>query len=124
MRDDTSIILPEERPKSWNTFWAGTHWTKRKKEADRVHLVVRSYIDPDTAKVYDVPVDILVIGFYDTSGRKKLLDSGNIVSKPYVDALIGWYIKDDSREFVRRVSTQSEVDNNNPRTVIIIEPVK
>ena len=119
-----TLVLHDERPKSWNTFWAGIHWRKRKAERDRVHYVVRVAINPNYARMFTVPIDIDIIAYFDTTGRKKQLDSPNIVSKPYIDALIGWYIEDDSRKYVRRVSTQSEVDCDFPRVYILMTPVE
>ena len=119
-----TLVLYEERPKSWNFYWSGVHWRKRKAERDRVHYVVRSAINPNHAEIFTVPVDINILVFYDTTGRKKQVESANIVNKPYIDALIGWYLEDDSRKYVRRVSTQSEVDNENPRVVITLTPVE
>jgi hypothetical protein len=40
------IILNDEQPISWNSLYAGKHWTHRKREADRVHMLVRAAIDP------------------------------------------------------------------------------
>lgn len=121
--EKTTIVLPDERPQSWNKTWSGRHWSKRKEERDRVHLVVRANIDPDQAKIYKGQVDIIISAFYDTTGRKKQIDSPNIQNKPYIDGLIGWLIKDDSPEYVRFVTTGSFVDNVNPRTEIEIIPV-
>jgi len=124
MSEPQEVIIYKERPKSWNTFWAGTHWRKRKTERDRVYYAVRAAINPAYIKMYKTVIDIDIIVYFDTTGKKKQLDSANIVSKPYIDALIGWYIEDDSRKFVRRVSTQSEVDDDNPRIVIKLIPVE
>ena len=123
MIEATTIILQEERPQSWNTFWAGAHWRKRKAERDRVHLVVRASIDPDKATIYQGRVDIVITAFYDITGRKKQIDSPNVCNKPYIDALIGWYLTDDGTDFVRRVTTESLIDNDRPRVEIEIIPI-
>lgn len=124
MYDRQFLYLEDERPKSWNTYWAGTHWRKRKAERDRVHMVVREAIDPDNVQMFTVPIDITVIVYFDTTGNKKQMDSSNIASKPYIDALIGWYIEDDSPDYVRRVSTESMVDNSQPGVFIIMSAIR
>jgi len=123
MSEATTIILPNERPKSWNAFWAGSHWSKRKEERDRVHLVVRASINPDKTKIYQGRVDIKITAFYDTTGRNKQIESPNVCNKPYIDALIGWYLTDDGTDYVRRVITESRIDDVNPRVEIEIIPV-
>jgi hypothetical protein len=120
----TTIVLPGERPESWNKHWQSKHWTQRKKERDRVHLVVRSAIDVDTAALYEGQVDIVITAFYETTGRSQQIDSPNVVNKPYIDALIGWYLVDDDPIHLRYVTTGSFIDNKNPRTIIEIIPVE
>jgi len=110
------IILEGERPWSWNQMYAGVHWSKRKEEADRVHDEV--WLDCHVFKREMIigVVDILVTAYF----KNRPQDSDNICSKLYIDGLIGNVIEDDTREFVRRVSTQSEVDEENPRVEIEI----
>ena len=115
------IVLEGERPISWNKMYSGMHWTKRKEEADRVHQLVWAtlyqfddmpYQHSDFMK--DGRVDIIVTAYF----KNRPLDPDNICSKLYIDGLVGNVIEDDTREFVRRVSTQSEVDKENPRVEI------
>jgi len=113
------LILAGERPQSWNKHWAGTHWTKRKKERDRVHMLVRSEIDPDNAVIFNSPVEITINVWF----KSRPLDVFNIVTKPYVDALIGWYIVDDSPDHVPVTHTGSFIDKRRPRMEIEIKPV-
>lgn len=111
------IILKGERPQSWNKHWSGQHWAKRKEEADRVHTLVRAEIDPDEARVFEFPVRITVSCWF----KSKAQDAGNICTKPYIDALIGWYIHDDSQYYVPEVVTRSYIDKRRPRLEIEIE---
>jgi len=120
------IILEGERPWSWNKMYAGVHWSKRKAEAERVHqlmwLELNGYF-PETAvkqKMIKGVVDILVVAYF----KNRPQDSDNICSKLYIDGLIGSVIEDDTREFVRRVTTQSEIDKENPRVEIEITEVE
>ena len=115
------LVLPGEKPKSWNAYWSGVHWTKRKKERDRVHWLVRSMIDPNTAHIFDVPVHIHINAFFEN--KRLQLDAGNIANKAYIDALEGWYIESDKPEFVRFVTTGSFIDKESPRLEIEIIPL-
>jgi hypothetical protein len=94
------------------------HWTARKAEADRVHLLVRSVIDPDTVKIFDGPVDIEMVVYF----KNRPMDASNILVKTYEDGLIGWVIQDDSPKYVRSVKTVSLVDKENPRIEITLTP--
>ena len=113
------IVLENERPWSWNKLYAGVHWTKRAEEADRVHdLVGWTLREMHTYSMFiNTRVDIQVVAYF----KNRPLDSDNIVSKMYIDGLKGFVIKDDTREFVRKVTTQSEVDKEFPRVEIIVE---
>ena len=115
------LVLEGERPKSWNAYWSGVHWTKRKQERDRVHLVVRAMIDPNKTYMFDVPVHIHINAFFED--KRLQLDAGNIANKAYIDALEGWYIENDKPEFVRFVTTGSFIDRERPRLEIEIIPL-
>lgn len=114
-----AILLPDERPPSWNDSYAGQHWSKRKAEADRVHMAVRAAIDPDQVVMFAEPVNVTVTVFF----AERALDADNIPAKLYVDALKGWVIVDDDRRYVRSVTTVTEVDTEAPRVVIEVEAV-
>lgn len=111
------LILKGERPTSWNKYWAGTHWSVRKQERDRVHATVRAAIDPDKTFIFDNPVKITVSVWF----KNRPLDCFNICTKPYVDALIGWYIEDDSPAFAPITMVASYIDKRRPRLEIEIE---
>ena len=113
------LIIPNERPKSWNDFYSGMHWKARKDYAEMIHGLVRSYLDPNDP-IFECRVDILVMVYFD----KYPYDPCNIPAKLYIDGLHGWWIKDDTREFVRRETTQSEIDRDNPRIEITATPVE
>lgn len=113
------ITLPGERPPSWNDSYAGQHWSKRKAEADRVHMAVRAAIDPDQVVPFAEPVNVTVTVFF----ASKCQDADNIPAKLYIDALKGWVIVDDDRRYVRSVTTVTEFDASRPRVVIEVEAV-
>jgi Holliday junction resolvase RusA-like endonuclease len=70
--------------------------------------------------MYDEPVDIEVVVFF----KNRPMDSDNICDKFYIDALKHHLIAEDDRRFVRRVTVESRVDKENPRTVMTITPHK
>ncbi len=109
------ITLEGERPLSWNKYWSGMHWAKRKAEADRVHWLVRSQLSPDCQPASQ-PVRLSFTVYF----RGNQQDASNICIKPYEDALIGWIINDDSPAYVSSVTIASRKDNNRPRMEIEI----
>ncbi len=113
------IVIPNERPISWNKFYAGTHHSARTREKNRVKLAVRAHIDPQAAVIFQGRVDIVTTVYFD----KRPHDPDNITDKFYIDALCGWYIADDTREYIRLAGTVSELDRNNPRVEIEIKEV-
>jgi len=121
------ITLSGERPWSWNIMYSGIHWATRAKEAARVHeLIWFEYLEKHrdlsaaAPPIFENRVDILITAYF----KDKIQDSDNICDKPYVDGLIGIWIADDTPEFVRRVSTQAEIDEENPRMEIEITEVQ
>lgn len=113
-----TIIIPDERPASLNHFFGRKHWTWRKNEVDRVHQLVRGFINPDDP-VFECRVDVEVIAYFESDP----LDSSNIPAKLYEDGLKTWWISDDTIMQVRRVTTESRIDRNNPRVEITLTPV-
>ena len=112
-----TLVLENERPKSWNKYWSGMHWTERTRERNRVHQLVRSQIDPDAAKIFPVPISITVTVYF----KNKPQDISNLCLKPYEDSLIGWFIKDDGPEHVASITTRSRIDPERPRMEIELE---
>lgn len=111
------LILENERPMSLNSQYARMHWAKRNQETRRVKQLVRTAIDPNEAHVFTVPVDITITAYFD----KNPYDPDNIAEKPYIDALKGWYIEDDTGLNIMSVTKRSRVDEGNPRLEIEIE---
>lgn len=113
-----SIVLEGERPISWNKYWSGMHWSKRSAEKDRVKMLVRECLDPDTP-MFSQPVEVRVRAFFKGNAQ----DCSNVCIKPYEDAIIGWLIKDDSPQYVTAVRVESRKDNERPRVEIDIVAV-
>ena len=119
-RREVKLVLQDEQPMSWNKIYAGKHWTHRQQEADRVHQLVRSAIDPDKP-MFDCIVDIEMYVYF--KNRRVQQDASNIAAKFYEDGLIGWIIEDDSPQYVRSVKTVSLLDRANPRVEIIVRAI-
>ena len=111
------IVLPNEKPISWNKLYSGKHWSVRYEEATRVHLLVKAALG--NVSLLQNRVDILITVFF--GGRD--LDPDNIASKFYIDGLKDLLIEDDTRKQVRWVATRSEIDKKNPRVEIEIQNV-
>lgn len=114
------LILMKERPDSWNKYNTGVHWRKRKAEVDRVHQMVRAEIDPDEAFIFELPVHITITAWF----KNRPLDSSNLYNKPYIDALVGWYIEDDDPKHVPLVTTGSFISKQRPRVEIEIRSIE
>ena len=120
MKGETrTLTIPGERPPSWNTFYSGKHWSVRKQEADTAHTIVRSLLDPDL-EPFQGRVDVSITVY----APSKPTDADNICAKLYIDGLKGWWFEDDTPDYVRTVSTQSEVDKDNPRTEIVVTQIE
>lgn len=91
MNEPVTITIPDTRAPSWNDFWAGRHWSKRRAEAERMALLVRAAVDIDACTVYTVPVAVTVTATY----KSRPVDCENICVKPATDALIGLLLVDD-----------------------------
>ena len=84
-----------------NSYYAGMHWTLRKKRADIWHMVVRKALEENkiARKIFSCPVEITF--FWDD---RLDIDNHAIAGKMTVDALKGWLIDDDSRKYIKAVS--------------------
>ena len=123
------LVLEGEKPVSWNTIWSSPHWTERKNIADAIQVIVakaRGEIDPEIEPP-PLPVDITFVAYQKNRTKKgktmPLVDCDNLLAKPYIDALKGWWIRDDDPTCVRSVRLYSMVDNEQPRLEIILTPV-
>lgn len=110
-----TIVLPGERPTSWNKYYSGAHWSERRDEVNRVRQVVRAALTGNE-EPYPFAVKIEITAYYDNHP----LDCDNLAAKLYIDALKGWLLRDDTPQCVRSVTTASFVDKANPRVEIVI----
>ena len=112
-----TLVLSGEKPVSWNLLWSSKHWTVRQKLAQEVHARGRAALDPEIEPP-PLPVDVTVVAYQ----KGTPMDPDNILAKPYLDGLKGWWLRDDSPDCVRSVRLFSQVDKNNPRVEIILIP--
>lgn len=116
---DMKVVIPDERPPSWNKFYSGMHWAERNEVRDDMRWLVRSCIHPDDIVIPEGRVDITITVYF----RHHPQDPDNICSKLMIDSIKGYLIEDDTREHIRTVATRSEIDKNNPRVEILVEEV-
>lgn len=83
-----------------NAYYAGLHWSVRKKRADAWHWMVRAALKSQgiRPRIFQKPVRITF--FWDD---RLDIDNHAIAAKCTVDALKGILIEDDSRRYVRAV---------------------
>ncbi len=112
------IVLPGERPVSWNKLYSGMHWGDRKDLATTLHELVFYAIREETAEpvMYEKRVRITVRAYF----KNRPLDPCNIPAKIYIDGLLGVLIEDDSMKYVAGVTTESYVDKDRPRVEVEI----
>ena len=110
------IVIPKEKPTSWNKMYQGQHWIFRQQEAIRVHGLVSAYTHSITEK-FTSPVAITITAYFD----KYPIDPDNLNSKLYIDGLKSHVIIDDNYKYVDSVTTKTRIDKLNPRTEIAIE---
>jgi Holliday junction resolvase RusA-like endonuclease len=110
------IVLEGERTPSWNGMYAGTHYSKRAKLANAIHLLVRSAV-PDGFIPFDNLVDIHITA----EMKGPVMDSDNVVAKVYIDGLRPHVIHDDDGKWVRRVTTEAVKAKENKVTIRVVE---
>lgn len=116
IENEMKITILNERPKSWNDYYSGRHWTFRQQEAGRVHMLVKAHCP---VKLMEGRVNIIMTVYF----KNRPLDPDNICDKFYIDGLKGRVIRDDTAKCVKSVTTIAEVDKLNPRVEIEIEGV-
>ena len=83
-----------------NAYYAGLHWSVRKRRADAWHWIVRAALQE-----YGIPFGIFTrpvkITFY--WDDRLDIDNHAIAAKCTVDALKGYLLQDDSRKYLRAV---------------------
>lgn len=92
-------IMPNS---SWglNKIYSGSHWNDRKKQAQTVHMLVRSAIRKQVrgVQMFRVPVSISI--WYNS---RLDIDNHGYIAKMIIDGMKGILIQDDDRRFVREL---------------------
>jgi hypothetical protein len=102
---DTLIILKDLPKVSLNKWYAGCHWTKRKKLKDTYTLMVKSQFKGvfSKDKQYDVR--------YDFNFDKRPLDASNCVAM--VKMIEDIIFEDDSYKIVKKITITSSKSKEN-----------
>jgi len=109
------------------------HYMSRNRYNKKVYELVRSYLPQEVVEA-NSPfiknlVDIYIIAYFPD---RKLQDTDNLVTKPWVDAVAGagdreaagWVLQDDSNEYVRHVIPECLYDKGNGRIEMHFMPVQ
>lgn len=83
-----------------NAYYAGKHWSVRKRDAEFWHTLVRFYMDEQDVR--RIPFKRPVVITFRWNDRLDI-DNHAIMGKMIVDALKGRVIEDDSRRWVQGV---------------------
>ena len=80
-----------------NKIYAGIHWSKRKKQADEIHLLAWSELRRQKIpkKIFEKPV-VITINY----NSKLDIDNHGYLTKMLVDGLKGYLIADDDKKHV------------------------
>jgi hypothetical protein len=116
------LVIPGQTPPSWNKLYSMGHWGLRKKIADEWHeLIALSAIEQKCKRIVTSPGHSLMIDIVCYFKNRRLaVDPDNICAKVIIDGLKENIIEDDNMKYIKRVSTSSWVDSENPRTEIEI----
>lgn len=84
-----------------NAYYAGKHWSQRKKDAEDLHMICRAAMSRAgiKQKAFEYPVEVR---FYWDDGLD--VDNHAAMGKAFLDAMKGRLIHDDTRRWVKRVS--------------------
>lgn len=115
------LILYEERPMSVNTLWSGLHWKVRSSYKNKVLNTVTEVLDGLELEKLPFKVNIDFVCWMKGVHPYKIYDSDNLVIKPYVDSLRKFILKDDTIEYVGKVSVEAKREDVNPRLEITIQ---
>ena len=83
-----------------NAYYAGKHWSVRKRDAEFWHRLVRIHMDDQDVR--RVPFKRSVIIVFHWNDRLDI-DNHAVMGKMIVDAMKGRVIEDDSRKYVKGV---------------------
>jgi len=120
--DQITIVefeIPDYLLPSWNVFYSGSHWSKRKQVADEAHGFVAAYL-PRGIKPTKDRVDVFVTQYISGKDKRVRRDADNVMDKLVIDGLIGLVIEDDDQ--VRWAATRARVGGGKDK--VVVEVVK
>jgi hypothetical protein len=82
-----------------NSYYAGKHWSERKRDADEMHWLVRAAMSRAGIphRCCERPVQITF-----RHNTRMDVDNHAVIEKYIVDAMKGWLLQEDSKRFYRR----------------------
>ena len=108
MTESFRIYYPKSKAeaKRWNSqygmnaYYAGKHWSERKKDAEFWHLLTRSAMNKQEVrrKPFEKPVEISFLW-----NDKLDLDNHAVMGKMIVDGMKGRLINDDNRTWLKGI---------------------
>jgi len=109
----------DERPMTWNTFYAGTHWAKRRRISERWHTLTLGALGDRRPRIDEC----YIVAVAHIRGRAHIPDASNICIKPVEDTLVhAGILADDNPDHVKGVFLR--VRTGSPRTgleIILVE---
>jgi len=120
-----TLVLPGEKPPSWNSFYSGkVYHSDRTAMKNAAHLLVTDavnrYEELNGPIALRFPVRLGYTVYYKTAQRR---DISNIMLKMYEDGLVhAGVLPDDSTQYVAEMTVRARLDRENgPRVEIEIE---
>ena len=102
---------PEVLVQSWNRYWAGMHWAKRRKYMERVAYTVAQAAQEAAGGRVELATPVAVEIALVSRHPGYLMDPDNVCVKPIVDGLVlAGLIPDDDWRHVARVSVSCVLD--------------
>lgn len=109
------ILLKNYKCPSWNTLYAGKHWSTRSEMAQYAHISVKEALLSQKWQPHTSKVNISIIAHL-----KRPIDPDNVSAKLLIDGLkLCGLIKDDTLNEIESVTTRV-VKSKNDYTVIEI----
>lgn len=113
------LVIENFKCPSRNDSYAGQHWTKRRKKAKTIQALVFAECKKQNIQPVEQICDIEVVAYYKYKIRR---DSDNVSSKEIIDGLVlAGILKDDSVEFVRKVTTLAKIGQKKDKVVVKLE---
>ena len=84
-----------------NAYYSGKHWAQRKKDADELHALTLAAMRRAKIRKKLVSGPVAICFWWDDGLD---VDNHAALGKAFVDAMKGYLLPDDNREWVQRVS--------------------